>query len=106
MEESPLHDVRTRLAQPNSARLFNLLVAALVFCLMLAFAAWVTIGAFDGGRVVLPRAFAGTLIGIAALMLLNAVRGGWRSGEPFQHGHGFILGMALFGIGATVLVAN
>jgi presenilin-like A22 family membrane protease len=106
MEESPLRDVRTRPAQPNSARLFNLSVAALVFCLMFAFAAWVTIGAFDGSRTKLPRAFAGTLIGIAALMLLAAVRAGWRSGEPFQHGHGFILGMALFGIGVTVLVAG
>lgn len=105
MEESPLHDVRTRPAQSKSARLFNLSVAALVFCLMLAFAAWVTIGAFDGSRAELPRAFAGTLIGIAALMLLATVRAGWRSGEPFQHGHRFILGMALFGIGATVLVA-
>jgi len=101
-----VNDLRTPPpAVPRAARLFNLAVAALVFCLMLAFAAWVTISAFDNSADLL-RALAGTLIGIAALTLLASVQAGWRSGEPFPHGRRFIIGMALFGIGATVLVAG
>jgi cytochrome c biogenesis protein CcdA len=100
-------DLRTPPAKEfKAARYFNLAVAGLVFCLMLAFAAWVTLGALTDRPVELLRALAGTVIGSAALVLLTAVHAGWRSGEPFQHDRRAVLGMALFGIGLTILAAD
>jgi hypothetical protein len=89
---------------PKAARTFNLAVAALVFCMMLAFAAWVVVSELDQARPELARTAGGAMMAGAALVLLASVRREWRSGEPMQHERGFQLAMALFGIGATVLV--
>lgn len=86
--------------------MFNLVVAALVFALMLAFAVWVVASAFASNRTDLVRLAAGILIGAAALTLLATVLAGWRSREPFRDPKTVALGMALFCIGASVLVAG
>lgn len=91
---------------PKAARYFNLAVAALVFCAMFAFAVWVIISGFNQPRPEIVRAGGGAILGFGALTLLAAVRSEWRSGTPFQHDRRFILGMALFGIGATFVTAG
>jgi thiol:disulfide interchange protein len=101
-----VNDLRSPPALPKPARYFNLGVAALLFFLMLAFAVWVIVSAFPDSRTELPRALAGTLIAVAALTLLTALYAARHSEEPFQHSRRFLIGMALFGIGATVLVAT
>lgn len=93
-------------AEFKTARLFNRGVAGLLYCLMLAFALWLVAGAMKDQPADLVRALAGAVLGIAALVHLMAVHAGWRSGEPFQHSKRFRLGLALFGIGAAVLVAG
>ncbi|WP_329685278.1 hypothetical protein [Longimicrobium sp.] len=90
----------------RTARQFNLAVAGLMFCLVLAFAAWVIAGAVTHHPVELLRALAGAVMAIAAVVLLAAVHAGWRSREPFQHGRRFVLGMALLGISITILAAD
>lgn len=93
-------------AEHRAARLFNLGVAAWVFCLMLAFAVWVAVTALAKGQTDVRRAVAGAVLAGAALMLLAAVRAAWRSGEPLQHDRRLGAGLALFGIGATLLLAG
>ena len=91
---------------PKAARVFNLLVAAILFGAMLAFAAWVVVSSLDRSRPELVRAAGGGILAIAAVVLLASVRTEWRSGNPMQHDRAFLLGLALFGIGATVIVAG
>lgn len=93
-------------AVPTVARVFNRMSAALVFVLMLAFAGWVVVHEFDGGRASLVRVCGGALIGAGALTLLAAVRREHLSGTPFQHSRTVHVGMALFGIGTTALLAG
>lgn len=90
----------------KAARAFNFIVAGLVFSLTLAFAAWVSVGALTDRPVEWLRALAGGVMAVGALMLLMGVHGGWRAGEPFQHRRRFVVGMALLGIGLTILVAD
>lgn len=102
-----MHKLQTPPVQEfKAARHFNLGVAGLLFCLMLAFAAWVILSAFTQRPVELLRALAGASMGIAALVLLTSVHTGWRSGEPFQLSRRSGLGMALFGMGVTLLAAD
>lgn len=102
-----MHNLRTPPVEEfKAARYFNLAVAGLLFCLMLGFAASVLFSAFTHRPVELLRALAGAVIGIAALVLLTAVHAGWRSGEPFQLSRRSVIGMALFGIGVTLLAAD
>lgn len=91
---------------PKAARAFNLAIAALVFCMMLAFAGWVVVSELDQARPELARTVGGAMMAFAALVLLVSVRNEWRSGDPMQHERRFQLGMALLGIGATVMVAG
>ena len=91
---------------PKAARLFNLAVAALVFGGMLAFAAWIVASALGRPGLVLVRATGGVILAIAALLLLASVRNEWRSGVPMQRDRTFVIGMALFGIGVTLVVAE
>lgn len=99
-------DLRTPPAEHRAARLFNLGVTAGVFCLMLAFAGWVAVGALAHGPADLRRALAGAVLVAAALVLLAAVRAAWRSGLPLQHDRRLGVGLALFGVGTTILLAG
>lgn len=101
-----MNDLRTHRELPRAARFFNLAVAALVFCSMLAFAGWVIVSGFGQPRPEIVRATGGTILAVAAVLLLTAVWHEWRSGEPFQHERPFILGIALVGIGLTVILAG
>lgn len=101
-----MDELRTRPAAPRAARHFNLAVAALGFLLMLSFAVWLILTAVNGGNDRAPnffRAVAGTSILAASITLLRAVADEWRSGEPFQQNRTTLLGIALFGIGTTIL---
>lgn len=89
---------------PAAAHRFNLVVSALLFVMMLAFAGWVLASALAGGAANAFRIVAGAMICAAALTLLAAVRGAWRSGEPVQHSVAGRLGFALLAIGVTILV--
>lgn len=101
-----MDDLRTPPPLPKTARYFNLAVAALVFFAMLAFAGWVMVTSLSQPHPELLRAAGGTILAIGAVLLLASLRSEWCSGEPFQHGRGFGMGMALFGIGGAVLVAG
>ncbi len=90
---------------PKAARLFNLGVAAVLFSAMLAFAGWIVVSGLDQPRPELARMAGGMIVAAAALVLLAAVRKEWRSGDPMQHDRTFTFGMALFGVGATVIAA-
>lgn len=106
MELQSVHDIRTRPPMPKAARLFNLAVAALMFCAMLGFAAWSTVSSFtQGGRELLPGV-GGVMIGAGAVTLLAAVYAEWQTAEPFQHSRRFVLGTALLGLGATLLLSG
>jgi hypothetical protein len=101
--------IQTPPQTPAAARRFNLAVAALVFIMMLIFAGWViasSVARGDGAGVNAVRMIGGAMIGVAAMMLLAAVRTGWHSVTPFQHGRMAQMGFALFGLGAVVLVAT
>jgi hypothetical protein len=102
-----VHKLRTpRVEEFKAARQFNLGVAGLLFCLMLAFAAWVIFSAMTRRPMEPLRALAGAVMGIAALVLLTAVHAGWRSGEPFQLSRRSAMGMAILGIGLTLLATD
>ncbi len=101
-----MHEIRTRPALPKAARLFNLVVAAAMFSAMLGFAAWATVSSFTEGRTELLRGLGGTVIGIAAVTLLMALYGEWKTGEPFQQSSRCLRGVALFGLGMTLLMAG
>jgi hypothetical protein len=104
-----VNSIRAPHAIPGAARRFNLAVAGFVFILMLAFGGWVIASgaARDGDVGANPiRILAGAVIGAAALTLLVAVRAAWRSEVPFQHNRMAQIGLALFGLGVTILVAG
>lgn len=91
---------------PKAARIFNLLVAAILFGAMLAFAAWVVVSSLNRPDPEHVRTAGGSVLAVAALVLLASVRTEWRSGSPMQHDRAFQWGMALFGVGVTVIVAG
>lgn|GEM_PF-5880952 len=100
---------RTSPPLPAAARRFNLAVAALLFIVMLLFAGWVIASSAargDGAGTNAVRVIAGAVIGVAAVMLLSAVRAAWRSGTPLPHSRMAQVGFALFGIGAVVLAVG
>ena len=106
MEGSYVNELRTPPAASRAARHFNLAVAALCFLLMLSFAVWLGLTAVAGGNDRAPnfaRAVAGTLILAASVTLLRSVADEWRSGEPFQQSRTTLLGIALLGLGTTIL---
>lgn len=72
---------------------------------MLVFAVWMMGSAVPGsGRGLNAfRLLAGSLILAGAAVLLSAVVGEWRTGEPFQLSIRTLLGIALFGLGTVVL---
>lgn len=102
-----MDELGTPPAVPRGARHFNLVVAALGFFLMLSFAVWMVLTAVHNGNDRAPnffRAVAGALILAASVTLLRAVADEWRSGKPFQQSRTTLFGIALFGLGTTVLV--
>jgi hypothetical protein len=88
-------------ALPVAALRFNAVVAGLVFFLALGFGGWVVVDAATRSHSV-RQAIGGTLVGLGAALQLIAVGTSWRDRTPFQLGRGFALGLALFGLGATL----
>jgi hypothetical protein len=97
---------RTSRRPAPAARLFNLAVAALGFLLMLAFGGWMLASAVpDGGHGLnVFRMLSGTCIAAAAGVLLTSIAGEWRTGVPFQQSFRTLVGIALLGLGTSLLV--
>lgn len=72
---------------------------------MLAFGGWILLSAVSGRGNGLDalRVLAGALVLASAAVLLTAIAGEWRTGEPFQHRFRTLIGISLFGTGTTVL---
>jgi hypothetical protein len=72
---------------------------------MLAFGGWMLVSAVPGSDQGLNmfRMLSGTCIVAAAGVLLAAIAGEWRTGEPFQQSFKTLAGIALLGLGTTVL---